>query len=51
MRRRNRNGIEYVSTMEGIKYPYFGTQWCGWRVGWLMIGVHGVENVSSTQAP
>lgn len=24
----HRNGIEYVSTMEGIKYPYFGTQWC-----------------------
>lgn len=27
----HRNGIEYVSTMEGIKYPYFGTQWCVWE--------------------
>ncbi|KAG2450314.1 hypothetical protein HYH02_004819 [Chlamydomonas schloesseri] len=23
----DRNGTEYISTMEGIKYPFFGTQW------------------------
>ncbi|KAG2482320.1 hypothetical protein HYH03_018742 [Edaphochlamys debaryana] len=23
----DRNGIEYISTMEGVKYPFFGTQW------------------------
>ncbi|GIL44397.1 hypothetical protein Vafri_1876 [Volvox africanus] len=23
----DRNGLEYISTMEGIKYPFFGTQW------------------------
>ncbi|KXZ56974.1 hypothetical protein GPECTOR_1g88 [Gonium pectorale] len=24
---KDRNGTEYISTMEGIKYPFFGTQW------------------------
>ncbi|KAF5835633.1 peptidase C26-domain-containing protein [Dunaliella salina] len=24
---KDRNGIEYVSTIEGKKYPFFGTQW------------------------
>ncbi|KAG2441123.1 hypothetical protein HXX76_003975 [Chlamydomonas incerta] len=23
----DRNGTEYISTMEGVKYPFFGTQW------------------------
>lgn len=24
---KDRNGIEYISTMEGLKYPFFGVQW------------------------
>ena len=24
---KDRNGIEYISTIEGKKYPFFGTQW------------------------